>query len=429
MSTTSICTGSGSEGPGTRSKTPFHMAGIVLATLASACGDPPSPGGNSPALEPAVRDSADVRIVENPRPPSASRLDWRVGTAPEVSIGAQEGEGPYLLHRASDAFTLSDGRIVVANTGSHELRVFDASGIHVATWGRRGEGPGEFFPLVQAHRWRGDSLLALYSHANHLSVLDSEGNVGRTFTLTRDDSFFRVAAVLPAGAILSSDFVSRGGLSGGLSRTEETYRVRDAEGDMVSLLGSFPGTEWFSSWSGSSGWSVEIAHAHRVSTFAWGDLVAIAPNDTYEIRVFGLDGTLKRIVRREHDLVASTEAHIDAEIEERVARIPEEERAERRRELREDFQEIPFPETFPAFAAAMTDLVGHLWVREYEIPGEAGADPVWTVFDPEGRVLGFVETPGGLDVYEIGEDYILGLATDELGVEFVQVWSLERSGG
>ena len=142
--------------------------------------------------------------------------------------------------------------------------------------------------------------------------------------------------------------------------------------------------------------------------------------------MFALDGTLRRIVRRDHDLVASTEAHIDAEIEERVAQRPEEERAERRRELRENFREVPFPETFPAFAEATADLVGHLWVREYEIPGEGGADPVWTVFDPGGRVLGFVETPAGLDIYEIGEDYILGLATDELGVEFIQMWSLER---
>ncbi len=407
----------------------LQLTAVVLATTATACGDPRSPDADSAALEPAVRDSAGVRIVENPRPPSGSRLDWRVGAEPAVSIGAREGEGPYMLHRARDALTLPDGRIVVANAGSGELRVFDASGVHAATWGRRGEGPGEFSPLVGVHRWRGDSLLALYSHRNRLLVLDSEGGVGRAFTLTRDDSFFLVEAVLPVGAVLSSDFVGRGGLSDGLSRTEETYRVRDAEGDMLSLLGSFPGTEWFSVWNGPSGWSLEIPHSHRVSTFAWGNQVAVAPNDTYEIRVFGLDGTLTRIVRRHHDLVASTEAHMDAEIEDRVARSPEEERAERRRELREDFQGIPLPETFPAFAAATTDLVDHLWVREHELPGEGGADPVWTVFDPSGRVLGFVETPAGLDIYEIGEDHLLGLATDDLGVEYIQVWALERSGG
>ena len=204
---------------------------LVLATVAcNACGDPPPPDGHSPALEAAVRDSADIRIVENPRPPSQSRLDWRVGTEPAVSIGEREGEGPYLLHRARDAFIMPDGRIVVANTGSHELRVFDAAGIHVATWGRRGEGPGEFNPLVQVHPWRGDSLLALYSPAHHLSVLDSEGNVGRTFTLARDDSFFQVEAVLPVGAILSSDLLPRS-LDDGLNRSEETYRVKNAEGD------------------------------------------------------------------------------------------------------------------------------------------------------------------------------------------------------
>ena len=54
---------------------------------------------------------------------------------------------------------------------------------------------------------------------------------------------------------------------------------------------------------------------------------------------------------------------------------------------------------------------------------------LWTVFDPEGRVLGFVETPEGLWIWEIGEDYILGRADDELGVESVQLWPLERRGG
>ena len=53
--------------------------------------------------------------------------------------------------------------------------------------------------------------------------------------------------------------------------------------------------------------------------------------------------------------------------------------------------------------------------------------PNRTVFDPDGRALGFVETPGGFGVFEIGEDYILGSTTDELGVEYVQLRELGRS--
>ena len=78
----------------------------------------------------------------------------------------------------------------------------------------------------------------------------------------------------------------------------------------------------------------------------------------------------------------------------------------------------------------MSDRLHHLWVEEYEAPGEEWPGVLWTVFDPDGRVLGFVETPEELEIYEIGADYIVGKAEDEeFGVESVQVWRLERSGG
>ena len=41
---------------------------------------------------------------------------------------------------------------------------------------------------------------------------------------------------------------------------------------------------------------------------------------------------------------------------------------------------------------------------------------------------GFVETPEGLDIMQIGEDFILGRVKDQLEVEHVQVWPLERGG-
>ncbi|MDE2874480.1 MAG: hypothetical protein OXQ93_03495 [Gemmatimonadota bacterium] len=44
-------------------------------------------------------------------------------------------------------------------------------------------------------------------------------------------------------------------------------------------------------------------------------------------------------------------------------------------------------------------------------------------------MFGFFETPKDLRVHQIGEDYILARSRDELGVEYVRVWPLERSGG
>lgn len=48
------------------------------------------------------------------------------------------------------------------------------------------------------------------------------------------------------------------------------------------------------------------------------------------------------------------------------------------------------------------------------------------MFDSKGFVQGFVETPSGLVIHQIGEDFILGRVLDELGVEYVQLWGLDR---
>ena len=105
-----------------------------------------------------------------------------------------------------------------------------------------------------------------------------------------------------------------------------------------------------------------------------------------------------------------------------------------RPDLRRHLQSVPVAEHLSAFDRVMSDASGHLWVEEYLLSwGRLSARP-WTVFDPEGKGLGFVETPAGLEILEIGEDYILGTTRDERHVEHcppwthqhVEVWPLTR---
>jgi hypothetical protein len=51
---------------------------------------------------------------------------------------------------------------------------------------------------------------------------------------------------------------------------------------------------------------------------------------------------------------------------------------------------------------------------------------VFTVFDPQARRLGDVEVPDGLEVLEIGEDYVLGVRTATTG-QRVALYRLIRS--
>ncbi|MYG80689.1 MAG: hypothetical protein F4187_02450 [Gemmatimonadetes bacterium] len=323
---------------------------------------------------------------------------------------------------------MPDGRIIVADRASGELRAFDTLGIHLATWGGSGEGPGEFINLISVDRWPGDSLVARWSQGNRLTVFDSQGNYGRVFAM-QDQVRISVETVLPGGLVVGSRLDPTEDSQPGLSRSRSIYEIRGPEGEPGPPIGSFLGSEWYSPPVEDGVMVIGIPFSRGDVVVPWGGDVIVGSDDNYEFRVYATDGTLKRIVRREHDLIPTTPAHLDALIERRVAGSPEPERAARRREEQERYEDVRLPETHPAFNRVRADALNHLWVQEYALPGEGGPNPVWTVFDPEGHVLGFMETPAGLRIFQIGEDYILGYATDELGVEYVQVWSLSRSGG
>ena len=397
----------------------LFLAMIALLVLA-AC----APGGDTgQALQSRVRDSVGVAIVENDRPAPESRLGWRIGETPAVSIGADEGDRGEMLFGVRDATRLGDGRIVVANSGTSELRVFAPNGTYLETWGGRGEGPGEFsrYTPEAVSRWRGDSVAADNMFQRRLEIFDSRGGHGRTVTLA--DGYHSFLGVLSGGAMLVKPSpVLAGGLfdSGEpLVRCDEDFGLLDPGGELRVSLGLHPGQEWYVSTTPPA----TGAHPLGRSTVAtiWGDLVVVAPTDRYELWAYGSDGTLVRIIRRDHELRSPTQAELDRVLAESFAGLPEEVRVR----LAATTENMSLVEYFPAFETLQSDPLGHLWVQEYRFPGQDRN--VWTVFDADGRVQGFVETPPGLDVFEIGEDYVLGRAMDEFDVEHVQMWPLDRS--
>ena len=379
---------------------------LALSLFSTGCGD--TSGTSATGLRAVVEDSAGITIVENARPAPDSRLPWELGAQPSLSIGSVDSGGADELFQVADATRLGDGRIVIANSGSTELRVFNADGSHERTWGSRGEGPGEFSvrgPAAVA-TWPGDSIAASDAVVRpRLSIFDMNGNHGRDVTVgaTRGN----ILDLLPDGKIVSqgSQVFNRMAVfeTRDLVRLESEWTVLDIDGTLYASLGRLPrGEAYFSELLGG-----DMPHPFERSTMGavWGDLVAVGVQDSYEIKAMDADGSLVRIVRRDWDPRTPTQAEYDE-------RAP---------------WGVPPVDAFPAFDEILADRAGYLWVSEYRVSGEGAT--AWTVFDPEGRVQGLVETPEGLEVFEIGADYVLGLAEDELGVEYVQLWSLSRGEG
>jgi hypothetical protein len=197
----------------------------------------------------------------------------------------------------------------------------------------------------------------------------------------------------------------------GLSRDSVVYLLVSPDGTDADTLIVAPGGEQYQRVDGGRVSRMTNPLGPMPAASASGERIFVGATDTYEIRQFGPDGTATRVIRREVAPEAFTDAHFR-----RVAdRFPQ---------MATALAEIPRPSQAPMFSSLLLDRDDNLWVQDYPSPG-ASAVP-WTVFDPRGSMLGRVALPPTFRPTDIGADYVLGVWTDELDVERIHVYSLEK---
>ncbi len=82
--------------------------------------------------------------------------------------------------------------------------------------------------------------------------------------------------------------------------------------------------------------------------------------------------------------------------------------------------QVTIPTVRPHYTRLVLDRVGNLWVERDRANGATPESVVHLVFDRTGALLGVVALPP-IMVLEIGDDYVMGIYGDELGVEYLQV--------
>jgi hypothetical protein len=374
---------------------------------------------------PAVRDSAGITIVENSDRGETDQNGIRVDPNPVLTIGAVKGDWQYQLLGVQGALRLSDGRIAIANGGTEEIRIFDSKGSILRVFGGEGEGPGEFRGLAFAGVLPGDTLVAIGRRDRRISLIDSEAG----FVSSIPTDFLPEGGLLQAFGLFSDrrimlragSSLSAGGRGPGPVRMDQRYFSATLSGTDLEEYPTLPGPE---SYVGATSAYVSIT----VLPFGKSPGVAVAPNrvfmgtgETYEILAFTPGGVLERVIRVRQSSVPLTGKDIDRYVEMAVANARDGDAAPR---IRRTLEEVPWPETLPPYLRFLADPEGCLWVEESRLPGEDV--PVWTVFGADGTRLGRLSMPLGVELLEIGEDYILGLWRDDLGVEYVKMYALTR---
>jgi len=347
-----------------------------------------------------------------------------VAAEPTVEIGLLEGDEAYQLSQVQSARRLSDGRIVIANGGTQNLRFFDATGAHQASVGREGEGPGEFKRLGPLSVLPGDSLAAYDWNLRRVSYFGPDGTFVRSVTLDFPAGFPTPIGQFADGAWLCTRgfvFAPSGDMSE-IVRDTVPMLVFEPSGALRDSIGLFPAPEYYVRSSRNNAFATSLPFGRTTEVVVSGDRFYAGHTERYEIVRYssaGVPDLILRLDRPPAPIAPDDLARYKAE-------QMEDADASFRQQTARNLEEMPYPATYPAFADVVTDAEGNLWVLDYPRPGND--ERRWTVFSAEGHAVGTVVTPPALRVLEIGSDYLLGVRQDDLDVEYVRLYRLDRAG-
>jgi hypothetical protein len=379
--------------------------------------------GDSPLQDALVRDSAGIRIVENVGQRWPQGRGWRLSDFPSVSIGSLEGCAEYQFELVVGALKLDDGRIVVADNGAGELRFYDADGTYLSTTGRKGGGPGEFEELARLWPVSGDSVMTWDYRLRRLSIFDTQGRFVRSWILGTPGNEFGwhwpFVSLGDGSLIVGFQDYSAGFAMDGVIRDTLTYYMVDQPGIYGDSLGRFLFDESYR----RGDFSISLPFGRAGSAAGWGNGFYFGDGHSHEFRYYTADGALRRIIRMHQPNMEVTKEDVGRYKEERIAGEDSDAGRERVREL---LEEVPFPETMPAYDRILVDVEGNIWVLAYSYAAPGDDQPRWTVFDPEGVALGVVEGPPRFRILQIGANFVLGRALDEMDVQYVRLYELVR---
>lgn len=343
---------------------------------------------------------------------------WRLGTEPDLRIGVVDGAAEYQLDRVTGVVSLSEGAIAVANTGSHEVRVYDADGRLRWRVGGEGSGPGEFRGDLGLARLPGDSLVVYDWLGRRLTVLSPAGHVSGVAAVPDSLPNLDLAGSFEDGTLVFS--ARHLHLGPGLNTDSVVYHRVAASG------------EWLGELTWSRGRPVFLAVVDGVPvvdeqpfgpgiSVAVGRVLALSYGDTAVLRLTGPDGRSRgRVTWGDGTTGAVTRALVErwAEWSLADARDP---RARARWQ-----REVEMPQTLPVSDRLVADDEGRFWVRPWIAPWRRRSPDtvVWKVIDPADGLVAEVPVPIRLEIRAVQNDRVTGVWRNDLDVEFVETYRI-----
>lgn len=412
----------------------YPTAGILsaagLGLMVGACGGGAGTGGEGLV----VRDSAGVEIVEHSAEYIAALPVWGVDGDPVLDLGG--GEHPAEEFTSiRGAIRFADGRLLVAEGGSNELRLFGPEGGYLATWARQGQGPGEFTSVSSPILDEGDTVLVTDLSARRTARFGPDGRFLDQFQHPQSpDAAGYVNVIRPwhDGRLLMEH---RRRLGPPPAATGPIFRDSFALGWMavganrLDTLVIVPAFEWFPGEFSEGGPSFlsygDVTFGKDTRLGHDGRRLFIGTNATNETWLYE-GGALRRVIRDATPAGPVTEEHRAQYLRDREASFRRTNVSEAVRDVwRANLQRnTRFAEVFPYHDRLMIGTDGSLWVemvRRYEDEGRR-----FVVYDTAGRAIARAEFPARVRPLQVGPDFLVGMWRDPDDVPHLRVWRIGR---
>lgn len=376
------------------------------------------------------------------------RSSFRVSESPRLQIGSVDG-GESSFFRIADVTRLQDGRLLVANAGSGELKFFDPRGEFLRSLGRRGEGPGEFRNLKKVVELESGGIAVFDVGLGRVTVFSGDGNLERAYDVTRKLGEIgirtHIFGFLPNGNLVGLREVDGEGSEVVYGTSERRLIFKspvvqpvliDTAGQAIPFGRPRPGNEVLSQVESSMvGGRIGLSGVAEVPfpflksamVAVTGDLIAVGqtsralPIFVYDSRGGPIAGFGRSPVRIEDR--RTYESWVDEWLADTTAP------GDRRewRQLYEAFiSSTSAPTTIPAFRSLFVQTGEKIWAEVYDPTITEDVSSRWDIFAPTGRLsdVWAAVLPARFRPHEIGSDYVLGVWKDELGIEYVRVYDL-----
>jgi hypothetical protein len=307
-----------------------------------------------------VKTVDGVQIISNPKKPASVKgIPTKLTLKEDLALGGS-GETAEMFSEITAFAVDKDENIYIVDRKEHQVRVFDRAGKLIRSFGKQGQGPGEFNQPVGIHLTPNNELMIEDGLNRRLALFTPEGKFLKNISLGK------------TLGLLNIYLDSKGNIIGReLSTADQKFmwQVKKYDRDLNPLF-TIDAVEFQNPLAGKIN---PFLHMF-VYTLGGKDTIIYGNPKQYEIKIFSPVGKLMKKILKDYDPVEISEE----DKKEGLAKIPESGIGLKER--------LEIPKYYPAYVNFTLDEEGRMFVRTYK-KGKTKKEHFFDVFDADGRYI------------------------------------------